>query len=240
MRSTPSRWSRCRNGLGRLPCGGSASSIEAQRAFPIPPHVHPYQRPRFERHLAPGRVLDDHLAVLCKQWGHAGEQLFIGFERVGRIGKNKVEGPRQACKPGWEGEAADLDPVVFEQSGVGFQDLDRRQVVVHRQGRNCASAQGLQRHHSAPGEEIEDAGVFYAVAPDREEGLADPALGGTRSGWYCKAAPAKGAACDPHPRLHFSLDRRATNSFRISSRRTMRKIGWSIPCSSTPLLSAVK
>lgn len=55
---------------------------------------------------------------------------------------------------------------------------------------------------------------------------------------------AEGAARDPHTRLHLSpdlsLETIATNSFLISSLRTMRKIGWSIPCSSTPLSSAVK
>jgi len=82
-------------------------------------------------------------------------------------------------------------------------------------------------------------GALDGVAPDREQRLAHPPFGRARAGGHDEAAAAKGAASDAHARFHFSLDTSTLNSFGISAIGTNSSNGWSMPSSSTALLSSV-
>src|ERR1700709_2820522 len=92
--------------------------VVADRALPIPPHVHPRQQSHLDRQLTPRGVLDGDLGVRGQERGDRLQELVIGGEVVGRIGVDKVEGMGgEAGEAFGEGEAADLQQAFAQLAG---------------------------------------------------------------------------------------------------------------------------
>src|SRR5215218_6939762 len=86
--------------------------VEADRAFAVPPDVHPRQRSRLNEQLPSRGVLGGDLAIPCQERRHGFQELRVGAEVVGRIGVDEIEGAgvllHQTGEAGGEIEAADL------------------------------------------------------------------------------------------------------------------------------------
>lgn len=106
---------------------------------------------------------------------------------------------------------------------------------MQRQGERAQRVSVRGQRHGQRGSVTVDADDAALCAYNQAVGAGNEAIGAAEApGYAAGIAPgrdnaAEGAARDPHTRLHLyldpSLETMATNSFRISSFSTMRKIG---------------